>query len=141
MTCIKRRTLSLFLCVVLIFVMIVPASARASEYFHRTYVEVTHIGNGVLRIKLDLAATGTMQELGSTQVTVYKKDSNGNFVPVKTYTKEQYPHLVTYNRASYVAYITHPGSTGETYYAICAFYAKNANGSQILWRDSNTEDT
>ena len=141
MTCIKKRTLSLLLCVTLMFVMIVPASARASEYFHRTYVEVTHIGNGVLRIKVDLAATGTMQELGATQVTVYEETSNGNYEPIKTYTREEYPSLVTYNRASYVTYITHYGSPGKTYYALCAFYAKNINGSQILWRGSNAENT
>ena len=141
MTYVKKRTLSLLLCVALMFVMIVPASARASEYFHRTYAEVTHIGNGVLRIKVDLAATGTMQELGATQVIVYEKKSNGSYEPVRTYTRETNPSLVTYNRASYVTYITHYGSTGKTYYALCAFYAKNASGSQILWRDSNPENT
>lgn len=137
MTHAKKRSLSLCLCLLLIFSMSIPASARASEYFHRTYVEATDIGSGVIRIKIDVGATETMQELGADQVIIYEKQSDGSYDPVRTYTKRTTPSLVSYNRASHVSYITYQGSPGKSYYALCAFYAKNSNGSQILWNSSN----
>lgn len=133
----KRRLLSICLCAILIFSMAIPVGARASEYFHRTYIEATDIGSGVIRIKIDLGATETMQELGATKVIVYEKKANGTSEPVRTYTRENTPSLITYNRASYVTYVTYYGSSAKSYYAICSFYAKNSNGAQILWGSSN----
>lgn len=137
MTYTKRKALSLFLCIILVFSMAIPASARASEYFHRTYVEATDIGGGVIRVKVDLGATETMQELGATQVILYEKKANGTSELVRTYTRENTPSLITYNRASYATYVTYYGSSDKSYYAICAFYAKNSSGYQILWGTSN----
>lgn len=136
MTQIKKRSLALFLLLVLVFSITIPASARASEYFHRTYVKVTDIGSGVQRILVDVGATETMQELGATQVIVYEKQSDGSYDPVKTYTRNDCPSLISYNRASHVSYITHYGTPGKSYYALCAFYAKNSSGSQIKWGSS-----
>lgn len=141
MTCIKKRSLAFVLCVALMCCMVIPASARASEYFHRTYVKTTNVGGGTLSIMVDLAATGTMQEVGATKVVVYEKQSNGNYEPVYTFTREAYPSLITYNRLSYITYVTYYGEPGKTYYASAAFYAKNANGSQTLWGDSNIVHT
>lgn len=133
----KKRLLSIFLFTILIFGMALPAGARASEYFHRTYIEATDIGSGVIRIKVDLGATETMQELGATKVIVYEKKADGSSALVRTYTREDTPSLITYNKASYVTYVTYYGSSSKSYYAICAFYAKNSNGAQILWGSSN----
>ncbi len=133
----KRRYLAILLCLVLAFCMVIPASARASEYFHRTYVKATHVGGGTLSIMVDLAATGTMQEVGATEVVVYEKNSSGIFEPVYTFTREAYPSLVTYNRLSYITYVTYYGEPGKSYYVSAAFYAKNASGSQIKWGDSS----
>lgn len=137
----KKRFLSLFLCIVLTCCMIVPASARASEYFHRTYVTATNIGSGKLSIFIDLAATGTMQEVGATKIIVYEKKSSGKYESVYTFTREAYPSLITYNRLSHVAYVTYYGDPGKSYYVSAAFYAKNASGSQTLWRDSSVVNT
>lgn len=141
MTRIKRNTLSIALCFIIICTMIIPASARASEYFHRTYVTATHVGGGTLSIMIDLAATGTMQEVGAKEVIVYEKKSNGSYDPVYTFTREAYPSLISHNRLSHVSYVTYYGNTGRTYYVSVAFYAKNANGSQTLWGSSSAVHT
>lgn len=133
----RKRISSLLICIILAFLMVVPAGARASAYFSRTYVQSTDIGNGVIRIKIDLAGTGTMQEIGATQVIVYEEQSNGNYEAIRTYTREEYPSLISYNRVSHVSYITHYGTPGKSYFALCAFYAKNSTGSQIKWGTSN----
>lgn len=137
MTHIKKRALSIALCFIVMCTMIIPASARASEYFHRTYVTATNVGGGTLSIMVDLAATGTMQEVGAKEVIVYEKKSNGKYESVYTFTREQYPSLISYNRLSHVSYVTYYGSPGKSYYISAAFYAKNANGSQTLWGSSS----
>ena len=137
----KKRSLSVALCFILMCTMIIPASARASEYFHRTYVTATNIGGGTLSIMIDLAATGTMQEVGEKEVIVYEKKSNGNYESVYTFTREAYPSLISYNRLSHVSYVTYYGSPGKSYYISAAFYAKNANGSQTLWGSSSVVRT
>lgn len=63
---IGQKQLSLLLCLVLLFTMAIPAGARASDYFNNTYVSATAVGGGTLRIKVDVAASGIMQELGAT---------------------------------------------------------------------------
>lgn len=134
-----KRSITLFLLLALMFSITIPASARASEYFFRTYVKATDIGSGVIRILIDVGATETMQELGATQVTVYEEQSDGSYDPVRTYTRYNYsPSMISYNRASHVSYVTHYGTPGKSYYAVCAFYAKNATGSQTKWSTSNT---
>lgn len=136
-----KRQFSFLLCLVLIFCMSISASARASDYFYRTSVSATNPGNGVVRIKIDVGATGTMQELGATQVIVHEKNSNGDYEPIFTFTRENTPSLVTQNRASYITYVNYYGSPGKSYYILCAFYAKKSTGSQIIWGGSNIVNT
>lgn len=137
----KKGSLFLLLCFILTCCMALPASARASEYFHRTYVHATDVGGGTLSILIDLAATGTMQEVGASKVVVYEKKSSGSYEPVYTFTREAYPSLISYNRLSHVNYLTYYGSPGKYYYVSAAFYAKNANGSQTLWGSSSIVHT
>lgn len=133
----KQKIISLSLCIVmLVFVLAIPASARASAYFNYTNVYVDDKGNGTIRIQVHVIGTGTMQEIGATQVIVYEEQSDGSYDPVRTYTKNECPSLISYNRASHISYITHYGTPGKSYYALCAFYAKNSSGSQIKWGSS-----
>ena len=133
----KQKLISLSLCVIILaFTLAIPASARASAYFSYTNVHVNDIGGGTLRIKVHVLGTGTMQEIGATQVIVYEKQSDGSYDPVRTYTSSECPSLLSYNRASHISYITHYGTPGKSYYALCAFYAKNSTGSQIKWGSS-----
>ena len=135
----KKKIISLSLCIIMLFfTLAIPASARASAYFSYTNVFAEDIGNGTISIKVHVLGTGTMQQIGASQVIVYEEQSDGSYEPVATYTKETYyPPLVSYNRASHLSYVTHYGTPGKSYYALWAFYAKNKNGSQIKWSISN----
>lgn len=73
---IGQKQLSLLLCLVLLFTMAIPAGARASDYFNNTYVSATAVGGGTLRIKVDVAASGIMQELGATEIIVHERQAN-----------------------------------------------------------------
>lgn len=139
MTIAKKKIIPLSLCIIMLFfTLAIPASARASAYFSYTNVFAEDIGNGTIRIKVHVLGTGTMQQIGASQVIIYEKQSDGSYDAVATYTKDNYyPSLISYNRASHLSYVTHYGTPGKSYYALCAFYAKNATGSQIKWSTSN----
>ena len=99
---IGQKQLSLLLCLVLLFTMAIPAGARASDYFNNTYVSATAVGGGTLRIKVDVAASGIMQELGATEIIVHERQANGTYKPVRTFTRNQNANLIRKNCASRV---------------------------------------
>lgn len=134
---IGKRTIPLFLFLVLIFGLTVSASARASDYFSDTNVSATKSGSGILRIKLDVSATGTMRELGATEIIVYEKQPSGSYQDVFTFKRAEYPNLVVKNRSSYITYVTYYGTPGKTYYITAHCYAANAEGSQYMWAGSS----
>lgn len=134
---IGMRSLALFLCLVFVFSMAVSASARASNYFSHTNVSASKYGSGVLRISLDVAATGTMRELGASEIIVYEKQSNGSYKAVFTFKRSTYPNLITKNRMSYATSVTYRGTPGKTYYVTAQCYAANASGSQYTWAGSS----
>ena len=90
----KQSILSLFLVIVLTFGLTISASARASDYLYQGQVSSSAAGSGKLKIKLDVLATGTMQEVGATQIIVYEKQADGNYKSVYTFTNTAYPNLI-----------------------------------------------
>ena len=134
---IGTKTLALFLCLTLVFSMALSASARASSFFDATSVSATKSGSGTLRIKLNVAATGTMRELGASEIIVNEKQSNGSYKAVFTFKRSQYTNLIAKNRSSYITYVTYPGTPGKTYNVTAHCYAANASGSQYTWAGSS----
>ena len=126
---IGQKQLSLLLCLVLLFTMAIPAGARASDYFHRTNISATAGGGGTLWIKLNIAASGTMQELGATEIIVHERQANGTYKPVRTFTRNQNANLIRKNCASNVISLTYKGTPGKYYYITAHCYAKNASGT------------
>ena len=134
---IGQKQLSLLLCLVLLFTMAIPAGARASDYFNNTYVSATAVGGGTLRIKVDVAASGIMQELGATEIIVHEWQANGTYKPVRTFTRNQNANLIRKNCASNVISLTYKGTPGKYYYITAHCYAKNASGTGATWIGSN----
>lgn len=137
---IGQKQLSLLLCLVLLFTMAIPAGARASDYFNNTYVSATAVGGGTLRIKVDVAASGIMQELGATEIIVHERQANGTYKPVRTFTRNQNANLIRKNCASNVISLTYKGTPGKYYYITAHCYAKNASGTGATWIGSNAVD-
>ena len=133
---IGQKQLSLLLCLVLLFTMAIPAGARASDYFHRTNISAT-AGGGTLWIKLNIAASGTMQELGATEIIVHERQANGTYKPVRTFTRNQNANLIRKNCASNVISLTYKGTPGKYYYITAHCYAKNASGTGATWIGSS----
>lgn len=132
-----QKALSICLVIVLTFGLTITASARASDYFTHGQVSASVAGSGKLKIKLDVLATGTMQEVGATQIIVYEKQADGNYKSVYTFTNAAYPNLIAKGRSSITTSVTYNGTPGKTYYVTAKCYAKNASGSDSTWAGSN----
>lgn len=138
----RIRALSLCLMIVLTLGLSVPAAAanlpgsdaeiQASDYFGRRRVTVSAAGSGKLHIVVDVVATGIMQEVGATKVTVYERQSNGSYSAVRTYTRYDTPIMIEKNHLSNKFELTYQGTAGKYYYVIAACYAKNASGSEQI---------
>ena len=137
-----KRIASL-LCAILILASL-PATAcaaqvtpRASDYFSCTSVRAYAVGSGKILVEIDVDAAHKMDEVGAAKVYIYRQQSNGIYVIVYTYTKEAYPSLIVED--SYFGYVdvTYPGIAGCKYFARVGCYAKDSNGSEILYFNTN----
>lgn len=141
MKSVKPCLISLFLMLVLVFGLAVPAGAAtlpepdadvyASRYFRGYTASIKAIGNGKLSITGNVQATHSMTKLGGTKVTVYE---SGKTSPVGTYTTGWYKT----NSISSSFSVTHQGTAGKSYYATVTFYAQDENGSETKTRTSSS---
>ena len=134
---IGQKQLSLLLCLVLLFTMVIPAGARASDYFNGTHVSATAAGGGKISIHLQVDATSIMKELGATEIVVHERQANGTYKSVYTFRRNQYPTLIAKNRISNVVRVTYKGTPGKYYYITAHCYAKNASGTGATWIGSS----
>ena len=142
----KRRIMALLLTVVAVLGIATYAPARAaaepraSEYIASTGVFVYAMGNGKIKIEVDVAATHQMLEVGASVVHLYEKQSNGTVTKVASYYKEDHPAIMLeYN--SFFAYMDlyyYGAVPGRQYYAVAGCYAKDSVGNETLYFTSNT---
>lgn len=135
------------ICVLLSVVLItaMPAHAqgvdntRASAFFAAYGTDLERISSTCFRIWFDVDANAKlMQELGTSEIVVYRSSDQVNWTPVKTYTKENYSNMIDTNSYSYAAYLSYSSAIPGYYYTACVtFYAKNSSGSGYI--DEYTE--
>ena len=141
MKSVKPCLISLFLMLVLVFGLVVPAGAAtlpepdadvyASRYFRDYRASIKADGSGKVTIKGTVYATHSMTKLGVTKITVYE---SGKTTPVGTYTTG----WLRSNVSSASATVTHQGTAGKSYYATVTFYAQDENGSETKTRTSSS---
>ncbi|MGO5048706.1 hypothetical protein [Dysosmobacter sp. Sow4_B12] len=136
----SRRFYSLTAALILAVVLLVPmacAAARASAYFAFTDAVAYAEENGKILIEADVCATGMMDEIGVKSITIYEKQSDGYYDDVKTYTRNNTSGMIRTNNYEHFKSITYQGTIGKKYYAEIAFYAKDSEGNETLYCDTN----
>ena len=113
------------------------AAARASDYFAVTSAVAYAEENGKILIEADVCATETMAEVGVKSITIYEKQSDGYYDDVKTYTRYNTSGMIATNNYTHFKSLTYQGTIGKKYYAEIAFYAKNSDGNETLYCDTN----
>ena len=136
----SRRFYSLIAVLILTATLLVPmacAAARASDYFAYTDAVAYAEAGGKILIEADTCATDIMDEVGVKSITIYEKQSDGYYDDVKTYTRYNTSGMISTNNYEHFKSLTYQGTIGNKYYARIAFYAKNSDGNETLYSDTN----
>lgn len=136
----SHRIFSMFAALILSVALLVPmacAAARASAYFAVTDAVAYAEEDGKILIEADVCATRTMDEVGVKSITIYEKQSDGYYDDVKTYTRYNTSGMIATNNYTHFKSLTYQGTIGKKYYAEIAFYAKNSDGNETLYCDTN----
>lgn len=137
-----------FVCLVLAcsLFLAVPTQAtetvepRESAFFAAHGTDLYKISDTKFQIWFDVTANAgtSMQELGVSEIVVYRSADLQSWAKMRTYTMDDYPQMVANNTGSHIDYITYNFATPGYYYtARITFYAKNSVGIAEL--DEYTE--
>lgn len=137
------KKIASILCAIML-IAVLPASAcaveatpRASEYFGYTDVRAYATGNGKVLIEVSVDATHMMDEVGASYVIIYKELSSGSYQKVYTFSKDTTCGMIVEDSFFGYVDVTYQGVPGQRYYAMVGCYAKDSNGSETLFFNTN----
>lgn len=108
--------------------------SRASSYFVSTSVYLYKVSNATFEVWFEAAGVGIMDEIGASTIRIQRSSDQENWTTVKTYTKDSYSHLIDTNTGMHADCVTYTGTQGYYYRAYITLYAKNSNGTGLLYR-------
>ena len=126
------RCTSLILAAVLL--LSIPAFAaeaaepRASYYFGSSSTFLCNVSGASFEAWFDVTGTGVMDEIGVNFIKIQRSPDGENWTTMRTFSKENYPHLLDYNSVNHSAGISYTGTRGFYYRAWIQLYAKNSRG-------------
>lgn len=121
-------------CSLLIAVPAQAASAgesRASAFFSSYGTDLYKTSSSSFQIWFDVVANASTnpQELGVSEITVYRSADGQSWSKMGTYLKEYNSQMIAQNTSSHEGYVTYNyATTGYYYRARITFYAKNSTG-------------
>ena len=123
---IKRIAAFVMVLVMMTSTVVFAADTRASAYISSKGGGITATGGGNMRISFFVIATGMMDKLGAYSINIYNEDDI--WQDVIYYTDPGCSDMMTTNDYSWDGEVYWEGVSGERYYAIITFYAKNSSG-------------
>ena len=137
---INHRFFTLIAALTLTLTLLVPAACaaeNASYYFSVTSAVACAEADGKIYVEGDCMGTGMMDEIGIKSITIYEQQSDGYYDPVHTYTRYNTSGMIIYNNYEHFKSVTYQGTVGTKYFAEIAFYAKDSDGNETLYCDTN----
>lgn len=125
------RSISFLLVFILLLSSVSMAAApefdhtQESAYIINKSGSVVPTGNGYMTIQFSILGTGIMEMIGALHISLYK--SNGTLV--KSYDYWNYSSMMGYNDYVHYGTVSYHGVSGQSYYAVITFYARNSSGS------------
>ncbi len=135
-----RKFVSIFTALTIFLGLTMQAGAvtYASDYFWRTRVWATRQGNGEFIVEYDIVATDFMDDLGASVIFIMEEQSDGDFEVAYTFESEDMPELIEHDVDVAYGCVTYEGTPGTRYYATFGLYAKNSQGNETRYFDTNT---
>lgn len=136
----KKRIIPI-ICAVLLMVNlcgVANAITQASDYFGCTAVYATATDGGKVLVEFEIDATHIMDEVGAKRIYIYEQQSDGSYSNVYTFrSTTYYSSMINTNSAFGDGAITYQGIPGRKYFATVAVYAKDSEGSETRYYDTN----
>lgn len=103
---------------------------KASAFFASYGTDLYKTSSTSFNIWFDVDANvATMQELGASEIVLYRSTDRQSWSSIKLYQKGVYPQMIDYNTSSHGGYVSYNFATSGYYYrARITFYAKNSTG-------------
>lgn len=111
------------------------AQPRASAYLDSYSAYVYPAGSGKVRVYYSVVGTNYMDSLGYLRIAIYESTDNTNFTCVKTFTDDNTPSLLGYNKIRHSGSVTYDGVVGRYYKAyVCVWAGDNGSGdTRYFW--------
>lgn len=132
------KQLMRYIGIILVFSLLlaVPTQAesvtepRGSAFFAAYGTDLYKTSSTSFQIWFDVVANAsTMQELGVSEIVLYRSADRQSWSQIKLYQKGVYPQMIEYNTGSHEGYVPYNFATSGYYYrARITFYAKNSTG-------------
>ena len=135
-----RKFASILTALTIFFSVAIQSGAvtYASDYFWRTRVWATKQGGGEFIIEYDIIATEFMDDLGASVIFIMEEQPDGEFENVYTFRSSDMPELIEHDVDVAYGCVTYEGTPGTRYYATFGLYAKNSQGNETRYFDTNT---
>ena len=107
------------------------AEPRESAFFASYGTDLYKTSSSSFQIWFDVIANAgtSMQELGVSEIVVYRSANRQSWTRMNTYRMGTYPQMVELNTQSHEGYVAYNNATTGYYYrARITFYAKNSTG-------------
>ena len=144
----KRSFIVRIVAFVLVFIMIVPIGANATEvqprasYYLDSYgAYVYRPGLGRAQVYFHVAGTDYMDELGALKIYLYESSDGGaTWTWKKTFTHDSTSGMLSYNDDYHSGHVTYWGSSSMIYKAyVCVWGGKNGEGdTRYFWAYEQT---
>ena len=130
------------ICLVLVAVLLLNSTAimveasepRASYFFMSSSTYLCNVSGASFEAWFDVTGIGLMDEIGVSYIKIQRSGDGVNWSTMRTFSKENYPHLLDYNTATHAAGISYTGTKGFYYRAHIQLYAKNERGTGYMDR-------
>lgn len=122
----KRLTKIIAIVLMLTLCLSAPAmaaDARSSDYIRSVSAGASG-GSGTITVSFSITAKRSMNTLGASMIEI--KKANG--VTVKTFHAASTSGMTTSSATSFRGSVTYSGTSGEQYYAVVYFIAKDSTG-------------
>jgi len=105
------------------------AAEQSSLYLDSYSAGLTARTGKKIIINVEVDATGYMDKVGASSITLYTSTDGVSYTPVATYDAEDYPDLLGTGYFFDEDVITYYGVVGNRYRAIVYCYAEDSTGS------------
>jgi len=129
------KIISLFIILAMLLAVGAFAAEQASYYIGSTWADMDALGDGELKIELEVIGTGGMTDIGASKVYLYEKATNSTRYRLKTtfsHTYVGYDYLMAHNTGFHDPIIYTSGTPGYSYYVVVDFYAADNTGNDTV---------